>query len=339
MDKLVTFGFVNCNRLHYLRACVRSLLACTKDYPNKELIIVDNASVEEGTQEFLYELENYVNDDVVRVVVHRNEIRDPANEFAHGLNYVYQHARGEYICPLQADIQFVVNGGWLHEYVSFLDNLTGQATAILLDAQRRVTNERHTFVELDNHDGKLKFYAVPSRSPMPTAGDVFYPRKMLDYFAPWSTNNQEHEGSCDSETEMLDRVKLFVSKHNVELFTVQPNITPAIAIYTDPRGTNARVRGNCRYGEYWPPKEGDYYYSLHNLSELAKSRISAVTPISIEEIARPIGFNAPLDSDGNWCKNPIRPESATASEWVSLGYDYLEPGFKKTYVDDWLTAD
>ena len=49
----VTFGMVNCNRLFYLKSCFESLIECTLDYPNKEIIIVDNASVEKGTKEYL----------------------------------------------------------------------------------------------------------------------------------------------------------------------------------------------------------------------------------------------------------------------------------------------
>ena len=49
----VSIGFINCNRLHYLKSCVESFMYCTQDYQNKELIIVDNNSVEEGTEEYL----------------------------------------------------------------------------------------------------------------------------------------------------------------------------------------------------------------------------------------------------------------------------------------------
>ena len=78
----VTFGFVNCNRLHYLRSCVESLLICTEDYSNKEIIIVDNASKEEGTEEYL----NDLRDRGFKVFV--QEERDPSNEYAKALNII-----------------------------------------------------------------------------------------------------------------------------------------------------------------------------------------------------------------------------------------------------------
>ena len=79
-NPLVTVGVVNCNRLHYLRSCLESFLECTQDYENKEIVVVDNASTEEGTEEYLTDLEQRG----CRVI--RMTARDPSNEFARGLN-------------------------------------------------------------------------------------------------------------------------------------------------------------------------------------------------------------------------------------------------------------
>ena len=100
----VTFGIVNCNRLHYMRSCLESLLYCTDSYDNKEIIIVDNASVEQGTSEYLDEKEKQ------GIIVIRQEKRDPSSEFAKGLNVIIENSTGEYICPLQGDMQFIVKG-------------------------------------------------------------------------------------------------------------------------------------------------------------------------------------------------------------------------------------
>lgn len=80
---LVTIGFVNCNRLHYLKSCVESAVETTKDYPNLEFIIIDNASIEEGTSEYLNEKES------LGFKIVRQDKRDPKNEFAKGLNKIY----------------------------------------------------------------------------------------------------------------------------------------------------------------------------------------------------------------------------------------------------------
>ena len=109
----VTVGFVNCNRLHYLKSCVESFLESTKDYENKEILIVDNASVEEGTSEYLDDLQSR------GFTVFRREKRDPSNEFALALNTIVENATGEYLIALQSDMQFIIKDKWLSEYVHF----------------------------------------------------------------------------------------------------------------------------------------------------------------------------------------------------------------------------
>ena len=76
----------------------------------------------------------------------------------------------------------------------------------------------------------------------------------------------------------------------------------SIAIFTDPRGTQGRVRGNIRYGLYWEAKDNLYYqwidkkdFTFHN-----------DRPFSIEELAIANGnWDLPIDANGCWKKNPI----------------------------------
>ena len=133
---LVTFGFVNCNRLFYLKSCVESVLKTTKDYANREFIIVDNASIEKGTKEYLREKESQ------GFKIIRNDLRDPKNEFAKGLNKICEHSKGKYVIPLQADSQFFVKDKWLGEYVDFYEkDKNTEIGCISLDAQRNITNK------------------------------------------------------------------------------------------------------------------------------------------------------------------------------------------------------
>ena len=112
---LVTFGFVNCNRLHYLKSCLESLLETTEDYENKQIIVVDNASVEPGTDEYLDDLRNR------GFSVFKQEERDPSNEYAKALNIIAENAEGDYVAPIPADMQFVAKGKWLREYILFFE--------------------------------------------------------------------------------------------------------------------------------------------------------------------------------------------------------------------------
>ena len=130
----VTFGYVNCNRIFYLKSAVESLLHCTDDYPNKEVIVVDNASDEEETKEYLDSLEDRGH------TVIRNNKRDPKNEFARGINTIIEKSSGDYICIMQGDSQFNVKGGWLHEYIKFYEN-NPNAGCVAFDAQRTIRNK------------------------------------------------------------------------------------------------------------------------------------------------------------------------------------------------------
>ena len=162
----VTFGIVNCNRLHYLKSCIESLFICTNDYSNKEVIVIDNASIEPGTTEYLKDLEGK------GVIVHRTKERDPTNEYAKGLNKIVELSTGEIICPLSGDLQFVVKEGWVQEYVNLM-NSQSNVGSIMLDSQRRVTIEQE--VRTDSIDtGTLRFWKNLSRPPIATSGNSFY---------------------------------------------------------------------------------------------------------------------------------------------------------------------
>ena len=309
-NPLVTFGIVNCNRLHYLRSCFESLFDTTSDYSDREFIVVDNASVESGTEDYLRSLEQRG----VRVV--RAQHRDPANEFAKGLNTVCELANGEFIAPLQGDMQFTVSG-WLPEFIQFYQQNIEIVGCMSLDAQRRVRHEQHKpGMTSFTGSGQIKFCYDRIRPPFSGAGDVLYAKKWVQKFYPWNIKNQNHEGTLDSETAMLQKSRSIREAERINILCTVPSVPVSVAIYTDSRGTNARVRGNKRYGDYWPPKDGYKYYEILSLDEAVKSAISCPAPI--EEVARPIGWEAPLDSSGNWLKNPIRPESARPEDVVDI---------------------
>ena len=307
----VTFGIVNCNRLHYLKSCFESIILTTEEYENKEFIVVDNASVEEGTDHYLKELESR------GVKVFRSDERDPSNEFAKGLNRICKEASGDFVIPLQGDVQFYLKG-WLTEYVDFYRENKNNIGSICLDAQRRVTHNSHSSSMTQFFGpGKIKFCYDLSRPSFSGAGDCMYSREMIELFYPWSESNQNHEGSLDSETSMLEKVKTLTKSQNLEIYCAVPSIPSAIAIFTDSRGTNARVRGSRRYGDYWPAKNEDSkYYELSKIEDLSSP--SRRIPLSIEDVANPIGWKVPIDANGSWMKNPIRPELATLNDFVDL---------------------
>lgn len=310
--KKVTFGIVNCNRLFYLKSCLESLLDTTKNYENKEIIVVDNSSVENGTKEYLDEIESR------GAKVFRKSERNFSNEFAIGLNTIISNASGDYLCMLQGDMQFVLPD-WLHDVISFYDKNVDIVGNIILDAQRRITHDSHQMVKFPDERHPLfcknTFFADVSRDPVCGAADVMYSRQVIEQIAPWYEKNLNHEGTMDSESAMLAKVRKLISEGKMPRYvTALASVPQSIAIYTDARGTQGRVRGNRRYGDYWQAKElGWKYYEYISEHEFSKDRVN-----SIEEVVRPIGFNKFVDSNGNWLKNPIRPETATSDDFIEL---------------------
>lgn len=338
---LVTFGFVNCNRLHYLNSCFQSVLETTSEYPNKEFIIVDNASVEEGTEEFLEYVECEVSKNF-NVVVKRNSHRDPSNEFARGLNFIAKNAQGDFIIPLQGDMQFV-SQGWLQHYVDFYQQNIDAIGCITLDAQRTITNNNASRNMSRPVGENVRFVFDWSRPPISGAADVMYSRKIIELIAPWHVRNESHEGGNDSETEMLNKVARIIQENDLSISCAMPIVPASIAIYTDARGTNARVRGNRRYGDYWEPKEGFCYYEILNFNELNEKYKGRIIPVGIEELAKPVGWGRPIDERGNWKKNPIRPETASDDDFVILApedegtqSDTTSSDNDPDYVSEWL---
>jgi glycosyltransferase involved in cell wall biosynthesis len=311
--KKVSFGIVNCNRLFYLKSCLESLLDTTDDYKEKEIIIVDNASVEKGTAEYLENLE------ARGLTVVRKNNRNPANEFAIGLNTIISRASGDYLCLLQGDMQFILPG-WLQDVVGFYEKNVDVVGSVMLDAQRRITHNSHKIIRFsdDRHPTFCKntFFADFSRDPISPAADAVFSRKVIEQIAPWCEDNKNHEGSMDSENEMRYRILDMMKKQQIPRYvTALSSVPQSIAIYTDSRGTQGRVRDNKRYGDYWQAKDstGWKYYEYITEQEFLKDTIN-----SIEDVARPIGFSKLLDKNGDWLKNPIRPETALETDYVDL---------------------
>jgi len=298
----VSVGFVNCNRLFYLKSCVESFLECTEDYPNKEVIIVDNASIEEGTDEYLSEKEEQ------GITVVRREKRDPNNEFAKALNTICEISTGDYLCLFQGDTQFVVKGGWLQRYVDFFAKNKDKVGSIMFDAQRKIRNETMSyFTDMTSDD--FKFVLNRKRYPINGAGECMIAREMIDVMHPWSESNESHEGGMDSETYMLAKIKHILDTSKKELYCAQPVIPVSVVIHTDSTGTNARVRGNKRYGDYWSPKESFKYYEILDYSEAIEKYGDRYFVVGIEELAQPIGWTVPLDHQGNWKKVMARDQN------------------------------
>lgn len=97
------------DKVKLLKACVDGLLSDT-DYPDFELIIVDNGSVEPGTHRYF---ETVTRDPRVRVLPYSA----PYNYSAIN-NFAAAQAQGDYLCLLNNDTE-IVGCGWLTEMMRY----------------------------------------------------------------------------------------------------------------------------------------------------------------------------------------------------------------------------
>ena len=295
-------------------------MECSQDYENKEIIVVDNASIEPGTDDYLESIRSR------GIHVHKTIERDPHNEFAKALNYIVENSTGDYVCPITGDMQFIIKEGWLNEYISFYEKFKPHIGTMALDAQRSIRIKNHSpfgMFSPQTPDKDFRFYADFKRRPICGSGNGIYSREILNVVYPWSLENDGHESAAnnDSENKMWAKVEKLQSQGilSKEIYHVVPQIPVTIGIYTDARGTMARVRGNQRFGDYWAPKDKFKYYEIHSMTEILKLKdTNDGLPLPIETVAQPIGWDAPVDENGDWLKNPIRASEAAPEDFTDI---------------------
>ncbi len=306
-DPLVTIGIVSCNRLHYLRAMIESARECI-EYDNIEWIIVDNASIEPGLREYIESL------DFVKHKIFRSE-RSPSTEHIKAMNLIVEMSSADYLMILPEDVQFIVKGRWMNDFIEVLSE-NRHLGNICINAQRRVT--------LDRFFGPERRFFFFTR---PRNNNIYYTRSGMEFFGygdskpgvlgagilsfsrtevwrklgGWeSTGGQTvADSSGGGETDMLRRLE----SSGLKLERSLPRIPVAVEIITDNAGSKARIRGNRRYGAYWSPPFGQYYYRIWTEIEAGRFRAFIPAP-GFEDMAEPVGFELPFDGKGNLLKNP-----------------------------------
>jgi len=317
-NPLVTIGIVSCNRFYYLKALVGSAYECIL-YGNLEWIIVDNASIEPGLREYLEQL------DFVQHKIFRPE-RSPSTEHVKAMNKIIESSNAEYVMILPEDIQFIVRGEWMKDFVELVETHKHIGT-VVFDAQRRVTvnkyfaSKRSIFPFRRSRPFSLymtssgrEFLGYGNSKPgISGAGIMTFGRKEIwQRLGPWRATGRQTvaDSSGGGETDMLHRYE----RSGLKLERCLVRIPIAADIITDPIGTKARIRGNRHYGKYFAPPSGKFYYRIWDESEL--HRFGDIQPAAaFEDIVEPIGFDLPYDNQGNLLKNPHRSEDAEF-EWI-----------------------
>lgn len=315
---LVTLGIISCNRFHYLQTVVESARECIR-YPALEWVIVDNASVEDGLEQFIRGL------DLVQHKVVRTE-RRPSTECVDALNEIIARSTAKYVMILPDDVQFIVRGDWLGDFVELVDRYPRIGT-VAFDAQRRATIHQHftagraprPFWRLRRprryvvSSGREFLGYGQSKPGIAGAGIVTFARRAIwTALGPWKAVDRQTvaDATAGGETEMLSRY----ATSGLALERVLAKVPVAAGILTDPRGTKARIRGNRRYGRYFAPPSGHFYYRVWEEAEL--DRFAGIRPaVAFEDIIEPLGFGLAYDAAGNLLKNPYLSEN-DEFDWI-----------------------
>lgn len=318
MKPLISIGIISCNRLHYLKVCIESARKCIQ-YPNLEWLVVDNASIEDGLQDYLRGL------DFLDYCYFRPS-PSPATQLVDALNRIIDNANGKYLMILPEDTQFIIRGEWMDEMVELLEK-TSDVGTIVYNLQRRKTIKRYfdgfkykaeKFIglrrNLKTHANKgQEFWGYGrTKSGISPAGILsFTPLHVWRKLGPFKSTTKQTilDATGGGEVNMHKRCR----KSGLKLERMLMKICPAADIVTDPRGTKARIRGNRRYGKYMAPPDGRFYYQIIDENELAIQ--SSSLPVAFEDLVKPVGYELPLDKEGNLLKNSY-VDMSDPFEWV-----------------------
>ncbi len=319
MDQpLVTIGLISCNRLHYLKALIESAVQCI-EYDHIEWIIIDNASIEPGLREYIEGL------DFITHKIFMKE-RSPSTEHVEAMNKIVELSRGKYLMLLPEDVQFIVKGSWMKDFVEITQK-HHDIGCICFDSQRRITinklfhskskkllfwKKKPTHHIYRSSTGR-EFIGYGDLKPGIAGAGIltFACKDKWEKLGLWKATNKQTvaDSSGGGETEMLRRYE----KAGFQWERVLTKIPIAADIITDPRGTKARIRGNRRYGKYFPPPQGKFYYKIWKEEDLAKFINN--TSIPFEDNVIPLGFDLPQDKNNNILKNPHINENDNF-EWI-----------------------
>lgn len=313
---ILTVGVLSWNRFHYLRATLESAHRCIQ-YPNIQWIVLDNFSTEPGLAEYLKGLK-WVDDLIFMNTSHVG-----------AMNEIVARARGDVILIWPDDMQFVVEGDWMTDCIELLlkDDRLG---SLSLNFQRRMTIQRiwgrnnltranliETINEFKQYGTKFRFqkklyssrgypiYTYGMREDGIIGAGIASLTRMDIWkkLGPWKAKNGDKnivDSSGGGEAEMLLRWQ----NTGIPLQRALPILPVSADIITDTLGTKAKVRGDKRYGEYLPPSDGEFYYRISKQEDVAYLMKNEL-PIPFEDFVEPVGFDLPLDHQGNLVKSGL----------------------------------
>lgn len=185
----VSIIIVTYNNLEYNRLCLENIISKT-DYPNYEIIVVDNNS-SDGTPDYLKNMEQRYS--FIKIILNNENIG-----FAKANNQGIKNSTGDYIVFLNNDT--VVTKGWLTKFVNYLDKYP--EIGLIGPVTNSCGNEAQIDTDYNNLDNMNSFayqYTIDHEG-------IFFDIRMLAFY-------------CTAmRKEILDKVGLLDEEYGIGMF-------------------------------------------------------------------------------------------------------------------------
>ncbi len=244
---MFTFAVMTCNRLYYLKNCVKSIIEFV-GLDNIDLLIIDSHTQEKGTSEYLSSLPSGIH---VKVFDHRSP-----NELHRAMNYAIKFSRkrnNKYVNFIQDDYQY------LYEFPNLL-SLVEVAFDKYPDVIQLQTNliwkrKHHKIGKVSRkRAGGAKWYYLHNKSPCDNGFTRVSTYKKIGLYPKKTSIHGKEKGYRSGEAWFASKCK----KYKRMLFSC-----PNMGMMMD----CAYVRRNKRIGRYFPPPR-EYYLRPFSNSEI-----------------------------------------------------------------------
>ena len=246
-SELISIIITSCNRKYYLKNCIKSFRECIK-WPNLQWIIIDNASVELGLKEYIESL------DFLEHKIFRKK-RNPPFEQYEAKNIGISLAKGDYVIDLQDDNQFIRKFD-LQNFINITEEF--QDVGIIQFSGTGRQSFKSFKIEHRKTSKGFPFHIVRNKS----YNDVHFTKRSFyektgPFIEKWKKNLKDGVGGLRLGGGEADYQKRF-NKLKFKKACVNIPLTTSMV--------PARVRGNLRYGKYFPPPH-KFYFKLIDVKE------------------------------------------------------------------------
>ena len=287
----LTIGITSCNRKYYSLALLKSLELLKKESQyniSTRIIFVDNGSTEAGLREFV-ENSKYVDTAIFRTQ------RDPSQDEWKGKNIILDNLDDncDVLCFLQDDCQLVSPDNFLATVKDFYEQ---KMKHMVIQSQRietvtgnlRLQAGLFTNVPAWISPSTRKKYWTCYNVHLNTTGlydpEIF---KILGKYPVGDNLDLTNDGFTTAEDQMDSAAK---KEGILGKEMLHPHVPSFTAIWNDPRGLHALVRGDKRYGHYLPPDLGTGLYYRTLSKEELDSLSAKQSPASFIDISYPVGW-------------------------------------------------